>query len=594
MSRHRRAQTSPPGQDSGRGATGRRGTGKLPMPGSLLGLLPVLVPAIALAAPPAAGAPALPKKPAAVVEGTVINLQDGELVVDLGSEQGLPGDAVVVLYRRLEVTHPVTKKVLVDRFPIGKLRLTEVGRLLSIARDPQGLSRSPQPGDFVVYEPSHSSPVAVIEPIQAPADAAAQTTDRAPAGQAQEAQPAPEAAAAPPPPPRDPALVAIEAAFARTLGRSLPDRILVWEDYLMAFPTSPYLEQVGKELDWLRAALAVERKAIETPQPPTEPNRLKSYFTAPSAIALDEPAEWVVAVAERRLVEAVRVMARRAGDPSYDTLPMRRDGDFHWRVEVGEAYRKPGTVEYFIEAVRTNGKLELLVGDSQRPRRLDVEEPVRDAEQTADRSQATVLVEFVDFKQGKGTDEYFRIESDFRYRLDVGLLSTFSVGIGRFAGEGATVDDIAHDRPTSTIDVNYGYAEMELALGSLVGLSGRLTAGSYRVVEEEPADNLFGFRTELRIGEARGTHLTLGGSLTSQVGNEAWTELTLAVFRRMPMSASVVVTNLPVEQDLGVSLNYGLGWQATDWLALSLRLGWNARTINHYGYTIGSGAVLTW
>jgi len=150
------------------------------------------------------------------------------------------------------------------------------------------------------------------------------------------------------------------------------------------------------------------------------------------------------------------------------------------------------------------------------------------------------------------------------------------------------------------LSVNYGYAELELGLGSLVGLSGRLTAGSFKQVRDEglladePTANLFGFRTELRIGEEQGTHLTIGGALTEQLGNEAWTELTMSVFRRLPMSAAVVVTNLPVDEDLGVSLCYGLGWQATDWLALSLRTGWNARTINHYGFTGGFGAVLTW
>ncbi|MBM4320789.1 MAG: hypothetical protein FJ125_12765, partial [Deltaproteobacteria bacterium] len=126
----------------------------------VLAVLPALA---ALPATAAAAGPGEEKKPM-VVEGTVVQLEDNELVVDLGREQGLPGDAVVQLYRRLEVTHPLTKKVLVDRFPLGKIRLSEVGSLLSIARNIEGLSRPPKAGDFVVFEPRPVQPVARLEP----------------------------------------------------------------------------------------------------------------------------------------------------------------------------------------------------------------------------------------------------------------------------------------------------------------------------------------------------------------------------------------------------------------------------------------------
>ncbi len=70
-----------------------------------------------------------------IVEGVVVRVDATEVVVDLGRDQGVPPDAVVQFYRRLEVTHSVTGEAMVDRFPIGHTRLSQVGALLSIARD---------------------------------------------------------------------------------------------------------------------------------------------------------------------------------------------------------------------------------------------------------------------------------------------------------------------------------------------------------------------------------------------------------------------------------------------------------------------------
>jgi hypothetical protein len=43
-----------------------------------------------------------------------------------------------------------------------------------------------------------------------------------------------------------------------------------------------------------------------------------------------------------------------------------------------------------------------------------------------------------------------------------------------------------------------------------------------------------------------------------------------------------------------VSLNYRLGWQALDWLAIAASTGLNARTINDFGFTGGIGTIFDW
>ena len=60
-------------------------------------------------------------------EGVVVQIADGEVVFDLGSAAGLEPGGTVRFFRRLTVKHPVTGKEVVDRFPIGAVRPTEVG-----------------------------------------------------------------------------------------------------------------------------------------------------------------------------------------------------------------------------------------------------------------------------------------------------------------------------------------------------------------------------------------------------------------------------------------------------------------------------------
>ena len=110
-------------------------------------------------------APALADQSPTVVEGVVVQADHAELVIDLGRDHGLPIDAELQLYRRLEVIHPVSGDVLVDRFPIGPVRLTQVGRVMSIAAPDGGLTRLPTVGDFAVYEPtSGASPGPLLGP----------------------------------------------------------------------------------------------------------------------------------------------------------------------------------------------------------------------------------------------------------------------------------------------------------------------------------------------------------------------------------------------------------------------------------------------
>lgn len=497
----------------------------------------------------------------APVAGVVVGVQNGEVILDLGASSGLVPGARVEILRRLEVKHPVTGAVIVDHFPIGELSLDEVGQLLSIARGWEPLSRAPQVGD------------------------AARVAGGTPA-------PSPRSPSAPS---RDPAQDALEEVFVQTLGKPLTERASLWELYLARWPQSPWAEGVAQELRWLQDEVDRARRATPSAQASAAPAGLTARVSAPARLHTGEPLEIHAAVLETEQVSQVRLLVRRRGALTFETLPMRRNGDLHWVAQLTEAaWRAPGELEFFVEAVRTDGALETLRGDASAPLLITQDPPPSRIVDEGGRSRAESLFEWVNFKSGEGDDEFLRFETSYRYQVkDWWPISGFRVGVSIFDGEGGSLDEIARAQ-TRRRAVNAGFAELELSLHDYFGVSGRVSAGNHHQTSDGTAAGVFGLRLLTRIGEEGGTRLDLGGALTGELGNEVWASLTLDTLDRVPLGVSVVATNLPVGGDLGVSLNLSAGWELNEHLALELRTGWNARTINHYGFTGGVGASLGW
>src|SRR3982751_4661131 len=57
------------------------------------------------------------------VSGTVLSIDQEDIVLDLGSVKGATDGVVVELWRPFKLRHPVTGRTLTDRFRIGSLRL---------------------------------------------------------------------------------------------------------------------------------------------------------------------------------------------------------------------------------------------------------------------------------------------------------------------------------------------------------------------------------------------------------------------------------------------------------------------------------------
>jgi len=505
---------------------------------------------------------------ASAVEGVVVQVQASEVIIDLGRTDGLADHAVVELFRRVEVKHPGTGKVIVDRFPIGTVTLSQVGELLSIATAFNGLERAPALGDFVVFDVSSFVPAKVDE--------------EAPLIDPQECEET------------DPATGELETAFAETLGKTYDERILAWRSYLSNNPYSPYTSAVYSEIDWLQAQNEAERQPniVETEEPSPE---LTARFSGPSALGVNEPFTVNVSVLQTERVAQVRLLIRHTGEPAFTTLPMSREGDFNWQLQIDQEWKQAGSVELIAEVVRMDGVAQAVAGRFSQPLVVTVTEPKLDVVDETNRTQASVAFEVVDFwLSSAAKDAYLRFEADVAYLVDFKSLHKFTIGVGVFEGTGGTVKTLEDTGDTITRSINYGSGEVELELHEYVGLGLRLSLGNGHLDDQDRGQTTVGGGAILRIGDDEGTHLNAGITAMESVGNEGWIELVLNEIERIPITAAVVATNLPVGEDIGVSLNAGIGYRFGELLSVSVTTGWNARTINHWGLSLGTAAVLTW
>src|SRR6185312_4075482 len=91
-------------------------------------------------------------------EGAVLAVQGDVLVVDLSAARGASHGASVEFWRPIKLKHPVTGKVLTDRFLIGALELVQVRPTMALAKATAPLARPAEVGDVVILAVAKPTP----------------------------------------------------------------------------------------------------------------------------------------------------------------------------------------------------------------------------------------------------------------------------------------------------------------------------------------------------------------------------------------------------------------------------------------------------
>jgi hypothetical protein len=481
---------------------------------------------------------------------TVLAIDAGDLVVDVGAARGAADGQRVEIWRPFKVRHPVTGAVLTDRFRLGTLRLTQVQSTLALARADGELLRPPAVGDVVVAP----EPVARIE-------------------EPRHAEAKPEPPRAEPQILRDPEEHLLAELLASQASAPPAKRAEAYETFVREHPLSRYVPALSAEIGALRALAAPPPLAIAEPAVPHfEHARAHEY-----AIELDP-----------RFKGAV-LHVRTRGEPAYRSFPMRARGPRYWGVVLpAAAIASPG-VEYFAEGVLEDGQAVPIAGTADAPRDAVVNAPAPKGKRPETLAHVAVQSEYASFNVKRANDWLFQTEGAFTWRLaDVGVRALRS-GFGVLRGRGGSVEalDRLNESPTQ-IGLTYGYLEMEVAPASGFALIGRPILG---LRERGISGGAQGF---VRFGNDLKTNLLVGGEILGEIGIRGIVQLDWRTIDRVPIVLRTEVTNLPAGEDIGARAIGQVGYELLKNATLAARVSYQGRTINHAGPGAGLAASYLW
>lgn len=526
------------------------------------------------------------------VDGHVVALYDGDVVIDLAKNGGATQGAVVELWRPLKLKHPITGEPLTDRFLIGRLRLTQVQATLSFARPDGKLQRPPQAGDVVILRNPKPPTLAAYpeEPVPAPKAAPPPPPPSTPSAPATASFPAPQPA---------PALADADAANVLQIleavrGKGVRARIVAYERHVKERPKSRYAAVLWEEAQKLRALVALE--AASEGEGPT----LRS-FKPPGEATARQP---VTLVAEIEGAVGAVLHARAPTELSYTSVPMKLVGpEYYSGTLPAERTASPG-VDYFVEGVTATGETVPLVGSAEKPERLSVVDAPRAAPPPRHGSVASIATDFANWNLGDDNDFMLQTEGYVGMRFTDKGLRAVRTGFGVYRGRGGSLEELdSQGLDGRDVGLTYGYLEGEYGISHFTGLVARVLVG----LEKEGLTG--GFLGFVRLGNDRETNLLFGAEVLGTIGLRGITQLELATFPRFPILLRTEVTNQPAgvvssdttppttsheQGDVGGRAIAQLGYRVVPELTLAVRGSYQGRTINHAGPGFGGGVTYTW
>jgi len=301
-----------------------------------------------------------------------------------------------------------------------------------------------------------------------------------------------------------------------------------------------------------------------------------------------EPFEVVVSVADFTVMDDVRLQLRAVGEDAWTPHRFERRGDSDWVVAIPGHRVEPPGLEYYIASDGAAGARDRYASAGQ-PQRIEVEgkpgyaRMMRElARFDGQRSVFGARADFLSFGSSSGLPDHYLVGLlDYRYRI-LGPIRSLHFG---FYGMRAAVVSGGGDAGRRDFDagVDYGFAEIELAPAELFGLEARLELGAN-------ADGfLAGGFGALRIGRDPGSHVDLRGGYLHGVGRRFELGLTWDTVPRVPMDATLWVSDWPDMDDPAVGVRYQANVPLGEHADLQLRLGYQARYSELGGVAGGLG-----
>lgn len=555
---------------------------------------------------------------------------DADFYVDLGGKHGVGEGAILELEHLIVATDPTTGSVLRDHFALGTLTVTQSGDGISIARAAPDLARRIAPGDRVRLTTEKKT---YVDAWRAQIDSAGAAGARSTPDQGVRRwidlhKPASATASDHP---MD-HLAAARDAWQATLGQPLEQRIERWQQLLVDDPQTPYRRPIETELANLKrqlrardVALAQARstsadRAARIAQLAAELTGDREQLLGISNIGHTEPGRptpIAVTIANPRKVGRVYLYARSQNEVGYHRSELIHDGDAYMRGQI-----PANASQWYAEVVPPDGgPATPAIGSPNKPRELEVARDVTEPPPATGRSHVDIHFDYVDFdgKFSKGYDHYYQVEGDFMYRF-LQPIYAVRLGFGSLTGIGGPKDVIDHDPLGSCrtaggdyackrVTFSYVYSEYEFKLSRIfalllrpqIGVLSRdampgADAGRCQTRDAVGCQFLTGVggRIRLRIGDEQSTNLVLGASFSRGIGTLLEANYHWLPARVVPVQVSVQVTDQPVVDNFGVRLIGDIGYRRLGWFYPSLRLSYQARSLEHTGVSGGMALNFDW
>ena len=282
---------------------------------------------------------------------------------------------------------------------------------------------------------------------------------------------------------------------------------------------------------------------------------------------------------------------RTRGEQTFQTLELLRKDNASWvAVLPAAAVTAPG-IDYYITAGDSP-----VFASANWPHTVEVyatreaERRTRDSVRAKGRrSKIRAMGEWVEYGPQRGPtgmelrDNYYRFDADFSYRLWTYPLEEIRIGYTRLLGHTPLV---MSDTDEAGFKVG-GWFELGLAAVEGVRLDGRM------MVMATQDGFAVGGRGEARLGDRDASHVATGVEYLASVGTNGFFRLGWGTVPRLPMAATVEITNLPAStRNVGVRLYYDIATEVAPGVRLGLRVGYAARNQSVAGFTGGAGAAV--
>ena len=179
-------------------------------------------------------------------------------------------------------------------------------------------------------------------------------------------------------------------------------------------------------------------------------------------------------------------------------------------------------------------------------------------------------------------DRFYRIEATYTYRL-LGTVSEFGLRAGVVRGHSLVQGETDPDK--LDVGLNYGAPRLRVRLADWVHVEGELLTSVTEV------GFAVGGGGALLLGDPYGSKLVLGFEGVHVFGARGYSRLDLVASSRFTVSPIIEVTTMPHADRAGVRLLGEVGVEVGHGFRLDLRGGYQARTFNRGGPTLGGGVA---